>query len=211
MKPHHTHSSGTNPELCTSTKVQSVSRSIMSDSLWTPWAVAHQESCVGFVVFLDAILIRKPCSKVMFKGIQAAAGPGPPRNSPPPPPSWGFPGDTSGKEPTCQCRRLGDNGSLGREDPLEEDMAAHSIILAWCIPWREEPGGLQSIGSHRVRHDRSDVARMHAPPSSAVSTPPPCKCPSQVRRVEHTTQDCSGLSPPPCLPTGCPLLMRPIL
>ena len=107
MKPHHTHSSGTNPELCTSTKVQSVSRSIMSDSLWTPWAVAHQESCVGFVVFLDAILIRKPCSKVMFKGIQAAAGPGPPWNSPPPPPSWGFPGDTSGKEPTCQCRRLG--------------------------------------------------------------------------------------------------------
>ena len=43
--------------------------------------------------------------------------------------------------------------SLGREDPLEEGMAIHFIILAWRIPWAEEPGGLQSIGLHRVRHD----------------------------------------------------------
>ena len=43
--------------------------------------------------------------------------------------------------------------SLGRADPLEEGMAAHSSILAWRIPWAEEPGGLQSIGSQRVRHD----------------------------------------------------------
>ncbi|RNJ94163.1 hypothetical protein COI36_12735 [Neisseria meningitidis] len=43
--------------------------------------------------------------------------------------------------------------SLGREDPLEEEMATHSSILAWRIPWTEEPGGLQSKGSHRVRHD----------------------------------------------------------
>ena len=43
--------------------------------------------------------------------------------------------------------------SLGREDPLEEEMAAHSSILAWQILWTEEPGGLQSMGSHRVRHD----------------------------------------------------------
>ena len=134
-----------------------------------------------------------------------------PMEFPSPIPPLGFPGATSGEEPLCQCRRLGDDGSLGREDPLEEDMATHSIILAWSIPWTEEPGGLQSIGSHRVRHDRSDLACMHAPPSSAVSTPPPCKYPFQVRRVEHTTQDCSGLSPPPCLPIGCPLLMRPIL
>ena len=42
--------------------------------------------------------------------------------------------------------------SLGREDPLEKGMAIHSSILAWRIPWTEEPGGLQSIG-HRVRHD----------------------------------------------------------
>ena len=43
--------------------------------------------------------------------------------------------------------------SLGREDPLEEGMDTHSSILARRISWREEPGGLQSIGSQRVRHD----------------------------------------------------------
>ena len=43
--------------------------------------------------------------------------------------------------------------SLGQEDPLEKEMASHSSILAWRIPWTKEPGGLQSIGSHRVRHD----------------------------------------------------------
>ena len=43
--------------------------------------------------------------------------------------------------------------SLGREDPLEEGTATHSRILAWRIPWTEEPGGLQSMGSQRVRHD----------------------------------------------------------
>ena len=43
--------------------------------------------------------------------------------------------------------------SLGREDPLEKEMATHSSILAWRIPWTEEPGGLQFTGSQRVRHD----------------------------------------------------------
>ena len=43
--------------------------------------------------------------------------------------------------------------SLGQEDPLEEGMATHSSILAWSIPWTEEPGGLQSIGLQRVGHD----------------------------------------------------------
>ena len=42
--------------------------------------------------------------------------------------------------------------SLGQEDPLEEGMATHSGILAWEIPWTEEPGVLQSMGSQRVRH-----------------------------------------------------------
>ena len=41
----------------------------------------------------------------------------------------------------------------GSGDPLEEGMATHSSILAWRIPWTEEPGGLQSMGSQRVRHD----------------------------------------------------------
>ena len=43
--------------------------------------------------------------------------------------------------------------SLGQEDPLEKKLATHSSILAWRIPWTEEPGGLQSLGSQRVRHD----------------------------------------------------------
>ena len=43
--------------------------------------------------------------------------------------------------------------SLGREDPLEKEMATHFSILAWKIPWTEEPGRLQSTGSQRVRHD----------------------------------------------------------
>ena len=43
--------------------------------------------------------------------------------------------------------------SLGQEDPLEKGMATHSRILAWRTPWTEEPGGLQSIGSQRVRQD----------------------------------------------------------
>ena len=43
--------------------------------------------------------------------------------------------------------------SLSTEDPLEEDMAAHSSILAWRVPWTEEPSGLQSMGSQRVTHN----------------------------------------------------------
>ena len=43
--------------------------------------------------------------------------------------------------------------SLGWEDPLEKEMATHSSILAWKIPWTEEPGWLQSMGSQRVGHD----------------------------------------------------------
>ena len=49
--------------------------------------------------------------------------------------------------------------SLDWEDPLEEGMATHSSVLAWRIPRTEEPGGLQSIGSHRVEHDGSDLAQ----------------------------------------------------
>ena len=52
--------------------------------------------------------------------------------------------------------------SLGWEDPLEEGMATHFSILAWRIPWTEETGGLQSIGSQRVGYDRSHLACTHA-------------------------------------------------
>ena len=43
--------------------------------------------------------------------------------------------------------------SLGREDPLKEEIVTHSSILAWSIPWTDESGGLQSMGLQRVRHD----------------------------------------------------------
>ena len=43
--------------------------------------------------------------------------------------------------------------TLGQENPLEKGMATHSSILAWIIPWTEEPGKLQSMGSHTVRHN----------------------------------------------------------
>ena len=51
--------------------------------------------------------------------------------------------------------------SLGREDPLEKEMAIHSSTLAWKIPWTEEPGRLQSMGSQRVGHDRVTSLHYH--------------------------------------------------
>ena len=51
--------------------------------------------------------------------------------------------------------------SLGQGDPLEGGMATHSSILAWRTPWTEEPGGLQSRRSQRVRQDLNDLACMH--------------------------------------------------
>ena len=63
----------------------------------------------------------------------------------------GFPGGSEVKNlPEMQKTQV---LSLGWEDPLEEGMATHSSILAWRIPWTEEAGGLQSMGSQRVRHD----------------------------------------------------------
>ena len=55
-----------------------------------------------------------------------------------------------------------DPGSIsGSGRSLEEGMVTHSIILAWRVPWTEEPGGLQSIGLQRLRHDWSNLAQMH--------------------------------------------------
>ena len=63
----------------------------------------------------------------------------------------GFPGDSEVK---VSAYNSGDLGSIpGLEDPLEKELATHSSILAWRIPWIEEPGGLQSMGSQRVGHD----------------------------------------------------------
>ena len=63
----------------------------------------------------------------------------------------GFPGGSDSKESACNAGDM--VWSMDREDPLEKEMATHSSVLAWRIPWTEEPGGLQSMGSQRVRHD----------------------------------------------------------
>ena len=76
----------------------------------------------------------------------------------------GFPGGSNDEESACL---MGDPvQALGREDPLEEEMATHSSILAWRIPWAEEPGGLQSMGSQRVGHDWA-----HEPPTLGKEGP----------------------------------------
>ena len=61
--------------------------------------------------------------------------------------------------------------SLGQKDALEEGVATHSSILAWRIPWTEEPGRLQSMGSQRVRHDWRDLAGTHVVADEKVLLP----------------------------------------
>ena len=63
----------------------------------------------------------------------------------------GFPSGSDGKESDCNVETWVQ--SLGWEDPLEKGMATHSNILAWRIPWTEEPGGRQSMGSQRIEQD----------------------------------------------------------
>ena len=69
----------------------------------------------------------------------------------------GFPGGTVVKNPPANAGDAGDTGSTpGSERPLEEEMATHSSILAWKIPYTEEPGGLQSMGSQKNQTRLSD-------------------------------------------------------
>ena len=63
----------------------------------------------------------------------------------------GFSGDSAVKSPPAMLETQVQ--SLHQEDPLEKEIATHSSILAWRIPWTEEPGGLQSMWSQRVGHD----------------------------------------------------------
>ena len=69
----------------------------------------------------------------------------------------GFPDGSDSKESAYNAGDLGlipgSGRSLDREDPLEKGMGTHSNILAWRIPWTEEPGRLQSMGSQRAGHD----------------------------------------------------------
>jgi len=75
--------------------------------------------------------------------------------------AWGFPGGSVSKN---LPGNPGDTvQSLGLEDPLEEEMATHSSILTWEIQWTEEPGGLQSMGWQRIRHNlATEHTHMHS-------------------------------------------------
>ena len=96
------------------------------------------------------------------------------------PASIGFPGGSDGKESTCM--RKTQVQSLGQEDPLEKGMTTHSSILAWRIPWTEEPVGLQSVSSQSwtqlsdfhffTCHKNSD----QAPSTQTQSRYCPAKC-----------------------------------
>ena len=79
-----------------------------------------------------------------------------PQEAPPSPGEPELGSGTSSKESAYQMQETWVQ-FLGLEDPVEEGMATHSRILAWRIPWTEVPGGLQSMGSQRVRHDWSDL------------------------------------------------------
>ena len=67
---------------------------------------------------------------------------------------WGFPSGSVAKNLSMQETGV---QTLGLEDSLEKEMAAHSSILAWKVPWTEGPGGLQSTGSHRIRYNWATV------------------------------------------------------
>ena len=69
----------------------------------------------------------------------------------------GFPDSASGKEPVCRFRKCETQVHPWLRKIPEEGVVTHSNILAWEIPWTEQPGGLQSIGSQRVRHSWSDL------------------------------------------------------
>ena len=71
-----------------------------------------------------------------------------------------LPGGASGKESAWQCRKHKErqDWSLDQDGHLEKEIATHSSILAWRIPWTEEPGKLQPIGLQTVGHDWSDLA-----------------------------------------------------
>ena len=66
---------------------------------------------------------------------------------------WDFPGGSDGKESACKAGNLTSIPGLGWEDALEQEMATHPCILAWEIPWTEEPGRLQSMGPQRLGHN----------------------------------------------------------
>ena len=105
---------------------------------------------------------------------------------PPPAHPMGFRGGSAvQKPPAIQETQETCVQSLCWEDPLEEGVATHSSIIAWRIPWTEEPGGLQFMGSQRVGHDWNNLACMHAPAPCLTSTPHLLQCNFMLVRSEE--------------------------
>ena len=75
---------------------------------------------------------------------------------------------------------------LGQEDPLEKGTATHSSILVWRIPWTEEPGGLQSMGSQRVGHDCEHTAHSSTRLVFVPEGPTPTLTEPPTQRPAHT-------------------------
>ena len=88
--------------------------------------------------------------------------------------------------------------SLDREDPLEEGMATHSSVLAWRIPWTEKPGRLQSMESHRVGHDWSNLACTHSSHFSPKESWAPknwCFWTVVLKKTLESPLDCKEIQP----------------
>ena len=88
----------------------------------------------------------------------------------------GFPGAAVVKNTPDNAGLRNAAPSLGQEDPLEREMATLSNILAWRIIWSEEPGGLQSMRSHRAGHDWSDLTHTHTHTHTYTHTHTPVYC-----------------------------------
>ena len=118
----------------------------------------------------------------------------------------GFPGGTSGKEPVCQCRRRKRRSRFSPwvgTIPWRQGMATHSSIVAWRIPWTEEPGRLQSMGlQSRTRLKRLSAHRRSQMKQHQSLCPPsaPLRAALVISKGRYTLQD-----PPPTKPHSCPL------
>ena len=119
---------------------------------------------------------RSPCVLAWFSSVYLTAI-SPRVSYLPPKDTRGFPGGSVVKTlpATAQETQVTRVQSLGREDPLEEEMASHSRTLAWRIPWTEEPGGLQSMGSQKswtglntLTHIRTPINWIRAYPNNLI-------------------------------------------
>ena len=104
------------------------------------------------------------------------------------------------QNPPAKARHVTDMGSIpGWEDSLQEGLTTHSSILVWRISWTEVPCGLQSIRSHKIRHDWSDLAPTHKIQFSSVAQSCPILCDS----MDYSTW---GPSPAPeAYSNSCPI------